>query len=80
MPADPSVERLSVTLVDDNRYELPTRSVPRSDPSEDKLDGRELENPFSRSVLISVDDRYWKVLLLVVPVAAVVLPPNDDFG
>lgn len=76
---DPSVERLSVTLVDESRYELPTRSVVRSGPSEEKLDDRELENPFSRRVLISLDDRYWKELLLVV-LGAAVLPPIDDFG
>lgn len=79
MPVDPSVERLSVTLVDESRNELLTRSVVRSGPSEEKLDGRELENPFSRRVLISLDDRYWKVLLPVVPGVAA-LPPIDDFG
>lgn len=40
----------------------PVRSVPRMlvlEERVEKLDGLELEKPFSSSVLISVDGRYW---------------------
>lgn len=74
------MDRLSVTLVDDSKKELPTRSVLRSGPSVEKLDGRVLEKPLSNSELISLDDLYWKVLLLVVLFVVVVLPPSEDFG
>lgn len=74
------MDRLSVTLVDDSKKELPTRSVLRSGPSVEKLDGRVLEKPLSNSELISLDDLYWKVLLLVVLLVVAVLPPSEDFG
>lgn len=60
---------------------LPARSVPMMVLLEDnveKLDGLELEKPFSNSELISVDGRNWYILL-VVPVAADILL-IDDFG
>lgn len=78
---DPSVDRLSVTLVDESRKELLTRSELRSVPREEKLDGRVLENPLSKRELISLDALYWKVLLLLpLLLVAVVLPLNEDFG
>lgn len=77
---DPSVDRLSVTLGDDSRNELPTRSVLRSDPRVEKLDDRVLENPLSSRELISLDDLYWKALVVALLLVTVALPPIDDFG
>lgn len=71
----PSVDKFSVNLgltpsVDVERMVLlllllllvvfPVRSV--LEDNVEKLDGLELEKPFSSSVLISVDGRYWYIL------------------
>lgn len=50
---------------------LPVTLGTRSVPSVVKLDGRVLEKPFSSKVLISVDGRYWYMLL---PALALVAP------
>lgn len=50
---------------------LPVTLGMRSVPRVAKLDGRVLEKPFSSRVLISVDGRYWYMLL---PALALVTP------
>lgn len=87
MALEPSVERFSVTLGEErDRNELvtvrsgamvllgvalPVTQGTRSVPRVVKLDGRVLEKPFSSRVLISVDGRYWYMLL---PALALVAP------